>query len=192
MRRRGAGVLPPGWSHCDAGAPGCCRRGGVIATPGHRGAAAGDGGIAPAGAPPGVEGSRQPGRGRGESPKVRITVNCRVCGPFWAPLRRLGWRDRANSRLKHLTRRDPVRGPERAQPLSFSQVALFKEYVCAHARRAPRPLGREALRGGSAGSILDDFRHAFRPTAEAASRNFNGEPGIKRTSLDLSNAPCLE
>ena len=85
-----------------------------------------------------------------------------------------------------------MRGPERAQPLSFSQIALFTEYVCAHTRRPPRSLGREALRGGSAGSILDDFRHAFRPTAEAASRNFNGEPGIKRSSLDLSNAPCFD
>ena len=84
---------------------------------------------------------------------------------------------------------NPVRGPERAQPLSFSKIALFSEYECAHARRAPRSLGREALRGGSAGSILDDFRHAFRPTAEAASRNFNAQPGIKRTSLDLSDAP---
>ena len=52
-------------------------------------------------------------------------------------------------------------------------------------------MGREVVRGGSAGSIWGTSGHAFRPTAEAASRNLNGHRAIERPGLGAIRAPCF-
>ena len=52
-------------------------------------------------------------------------------------------------------------------------------------------MGREVVRGGSAGSILGTSGHAFRPTAEAASRTIDPERAIERPRLGAIRAPCF-
>ena len=52
-------------------------------------------------------------------------------------------------------------------------------------------MGREVVRGGSAGSISGTSGHAFRPIAEAASRNPNGQRAIERPRLGAIRAPCF-
>ena len=52
-------------------------------------------------------------------------------------------------------------------------------------------MGREVVRGGSAGSILGTSGNAFRPIAEAASRNLNGQRAIERPRLGAIRAPCF-
>ena len=49
-------------------------------------------------------------------------------------------------------------------------------------------MGREVVRGGSTGSISSTFGHAFRPAAEAASRNRHRQPAIERAWLVVSEA----
>ena len=82
--------------------------------------------------------------------------------------------------LEKLLRGEPAAG--RLVELGGNAPRRAEPGAAARARAA-------ATRGGAAGAILGTSGQAFRPTAEAASRNFNAQPGIKRTSLDLSDAP---
>ena len=50
-------------------------------------------------------------------------------------------------------------------------------------------MGRESARSGSAESISDAFWDAFPPSAEAASRNFDGAGIPERSRLGVSDAP---
>ena len=59
----------------------------------------------------------------------------------------------------------------------------------AHKTGGEPPNMYRVPRGEPPGSTLSTFWHAFRPTAEAASRNFFGQPGIKRSSSVVQDAP---